>query len=489
MKPFISLLTFVFTIFLFQTYALAPPAAQAEAAATEAVENPPRVLFILDASGSMWQKLGGEFKIAVAKSVMKNLVEKLPDASKTGLVAYGHNRKSDCDDIETLVPLNSNDKAAFTAQIDAINPQGKTPIAKSINHALALLRSETEPVTIVLVTDGLETCEGDACGLVQKAKAQGVKITLHVVGFGIEEQDLSSMECLAQSGGGKYFPANNAAELAGALEQTVAEPPKDGGNFAVKTTLDGKLLDCIVKVFKKGETKEIAFGRTYTGPQTNPRVMLLPAGEYTATVEAVRMDGRPVQTLTDLKIAGPDTLFKEVDFAQGTLEILATRNGELSDATVNVYKAGTKTWAAGGRTYRSASSNPKKFNIVPGEYDIEIGSVEIEGRPTQRWESKVLAGGANISLSHEFKSGELKIGVRQGDGLVDAVVSLYSKATGKFVAAQRTYMSSSSNPKTFTIEPGTYKVEIKPHKPAGLATKTIEVEVKAGEVVERVVKF
>lgn len=437
----------------------------------------------------MWQKLAGDFKIATAKSVMKNLLEKLPDGSTAGLIAYGHNRKSDCEDIETLVPLAPFDKMAFTAKLDAINPQGMTPIAKSLNHALAILRGKTEPVTVVLVTDGLETCDGDACDLVQQAKAQGVKITLHVVGFGIGEEDLSSMECLAQAGGGQYFPANNAEELTNALDQTVEEAPADGGYLSVKTTLDSELLDCIVKVFKKGETKEMSAGRTYSGPATNPRVLLLPSGEYELSVGAIRIDGHPVQMLTELTIAGPDTLFKSVDFAQGIFEILVTRNGELSDATVNIYKPGTKVWVAGGRSYRSASSNPRKFNILPGVYDIEIGSVEIESNPAIRWESQVLAGGKTVALAHEFKSGDLKVGAKQGEGFVDAGISVINKTTGKSVAAGRTYMSASSNPKTFTLGPGIYKVEIKPLKPQGLATKTIEVEVKAGEVTERMEEF
>lgn len=492
MKSVTSILLLALSCFFFQSLTAADPGPvhqSTDLPIYQFTTTPPRVLFILDGSGSMWQKLDGDFKITTAKTVMKNLLDKLPDEAGAGLIAYGHNRKSDCEDIETLVSLAPLDRAAFTAKLDAINPQGKTPIAKSLNHALAILRSETEPVTVVLVTDGLETCDGDACELVQQAKAQGVKITLHVVGFGIEEEDLSSMECLAQAGGGQYFPANNAEELTLALDQTVEEPPADGGYLSVETTLEGELLDCIVKVFKKGETKEMTAARTYTAATTNPRVLLLPAGEYELSVEAVRIDGRPVQTLTELKIAGPDTLFKTVDFAQGTFEILVTRNGELSDATINIYQPGTKKQVAGGRSYGSASSNPKTFNILPGEYDIEIGSVEISGKPIQRWESQVLAGGKTISLAHEFKSGELKVGAKQGDAFVDAGVNIVSKTTGKSVAAGRTYMSDSSNPKTFTVEPGIYQVEIKPLKPKGLATKNIEVEVKAGETVERMAEF
>lgn len=437
-----------------------------------------RYLFILDASGSMWQKLGEEYKISVAKSVMKNLVQKLPADARAGLIAYGHNRKSDCEDIETLVALSPLDKAAFHAKIDALNPQGKTPIAKSINHALALLRSETQPVSIILVSDGLETCEGNACDLVKKAREQGVKITLHVVGFGIEEQDISTLECIAQAGGGQYLPANNAGELTEALNKTVEPPVLDGGYLSVKVTLEGKPVDATVKAFKKGEAKETALGRTYTGAETNPRILLLPPGEYKLEVAAITLDGNPVQVLENLVVAHHDTLKKAVDFAKGAFEILVQRNDNLSDAVVILYKSGTKEVAAQTRSYEKASTNPVKFQVLPGLYDVEIKSVEIADKPFVRIEKQALAGGATLSLSHHFKSGEVKVGAKQGSALVDATVGIYSKKSGVNVANGRTYQTANSNPKTFVLEPGEYEVRLSAVKPKGLGKKTLAVTVR-----------
>ena len=441
-------------------------------------------LFILDASGSMWQKLGSEYKITIAKGVMTNLVQSLPAEAPVGLVAYGHNRKSDCNDIETLVPLAPLDRAIFSKKLDAINPQGKTPIAQSIAHALSVVKTVNAPVNIILISDGLETCEGNACELVRQAKEQGANITLHVVGFGIEEQDLSSLECLAQAGGGRYFPANNADDLNEALEQTVEAPVKNGGFLSVKVTLEGKPVDATVKVYKKGETKETALGRTYTGADTNPRTLLLPAGDYEAEVSAITLDGNPVQRLAGLKVASNDTLRQVVDFAKGTFEILVTRNGALSDAVVILYRSGTKEVVAQTRSYKDAKNNPVKFQVLPGLYDVSVSSVEIGGKPEIRMEKQVLAGAATVSLSHEWRSGELKVGARQGNALVDATVGIHVKKTGVNVANGRTYQTDSSNPKTFTLEPGEYEVRLNAVKPAGLGKKTLTATVTANGTVE-----
>jgi Ca-activated chloride channel family protein len=441
------------------------------------------VLFILDGSGSMWQKLEGEYKIATAKTVMKKLVAEMPESTRAGLIAYGHNRKSDCEDIETLVALAPLNKAAFQAKLDGINPMGKTPIARSLKQALAQINSQEEPVNVILVSDGLETCEGDACEIVRQAKAQGVKITVHVVGFGISEQDLSALECIAQAGGGQYLPANNAEELTDALDKTVEEAPKEGGVLSVKATLDGELLDAAVRVFPKGSDQEITAGRTYSGPGTNPRLLLLPAGTYEATVEAIPIDGRPTQRLTNLVISGnTDTLKHEVDFTNGTIKVLVTRNEELSDATVNVYHAGTKKWIEGGRTYKGERTNPLTIRLVPGNYDVEIGSVEIRGKPGRRWENIQLGGKEEVSLEHHFKSGELKAGGKQGDQLVDCILKVYQN--GPEVASHRTYQSASSIPKSFILEPGTYEVKLQPIKPKGLNSQSKIVEVKAEQTVE-----
>ncbi len=446
------------------------------------------VLFVLDASGSMWQKLEGEFKIATAKTVMQKLVDGLPATTRAGLVVYGHNRKSDCKDIETLLPINQLDKKAFSDKLNILDPKGMTPIAKSLEHALALIEKETAPVTCILVSDGLETCEGNACELVRQAKTKGVKITVHVIGFGLAEKDLSALECIAQAGSGQYLPANNADELSKALEKTIEQPPVGGGYLSVKTTLEGKPMDTAVKVFKKGERKETLAARTYEGPETNPRVMLLPAGAYEMSVEAIKMDGRPIQTFKGLTIKGNDTLVQAVDFGQGLIEILVTRNGSLSDASVTLFKSGTRESVTHTRSYRQATHNPAKLKVLPGAYDVEIKALEIAGDPIFRIENQQL-GGTTLSLKHDFVSGELSVGALKGSELIDCTVYVFSKKTGKSVVGGRTYTAATSNPKSFTLEPGSYRVEIQPVKHKDLQKKTVEVEVKAGETVARTVEW
>ena len=132
--------------------------------------NPPSLLFILDASGSMWGQIDGENKIVIARKVFSDLVKDLADDSQVGLVAYGHRREGDCDDIETVYPIGPLDRASLVGHVNGINPKGKTPITKSIQQAFDVVRSNGGGASIILVSDGLETCGGDPCTTVRLAK-------------------------------------------------------------------------------------------------------------------------------------------------------------------------------------------------------------------------------------------------------------------------------------------------------------------------------
>ena len=447
------------------------------------------ILFIFDASGSMWGKLDNSTKIQVAKKTMSELSEKIAGDANVGLIAYGHNSASDCNDIEVLLPLATFDKTAFNSKIQVLNPKGKTPIAKSIKKALEAISGITAPVTVILVSDGLETCDGNGCEVVKDARLAGIKITMHVVGFGIAEKDLSPLECIAQAGGGGYFSANNAGELADALEKTVAELPAGDAFISVKAIMEGKLTDASVRVIKKGNPKDIANGRTYESPETNPRLLQIPAGTYDVIVEAINIRSRPTLKYEDLVINAKDTVFKEASFDQGILEILVTRNGALSDATIQLFNAGTSNLVTATRSYNSKETNPVQLKVPPGNYDLEIASVEISGNPEKKMENITLGSSGNQTFSHNFESGTFSIATRQGSGYVDATVSIVNLKSNKIAASGRTYQSAETNPKQFILEPGSYRVDLSAVKPAGLGKKSITIEVTTKGTVEKMVEW
>ncbi|HML94213.1 MAG TPA: VWA domain-containing protein [Thermodesulfobacteriota bacterium] len=181
------------------------------------------VLFILDGSGSMAAQIDGKPKMDVAKEVMINAIKGLPDDVNIGLEVYGHRSKGDCDDIEMLAEVGPTDKAALIEKINSIKPMGKTPITKSFEIAGEKLAATEDETTIVLVSDGEETCEGDPCALVKSLREKGINVRVHVVGFDVGDKEKEQLSCIAEAGGGKYFAADSAAQLEEALAEVEQE--------------------------------------------------------------------------------------------------------------------------------------------------------------------------------------------------------------------------------------------------------------------------
>ena len=121
----------------------------------------PEAMFIVDASGSMSEAAGAQTKMEAAKAVLAQVVPAVAPEVKVGLAAYGHRRVNDCTDIEVLVPPGTEDRAEVLARIAAMQPKGVTPIAAAITQVAALLKGREAETTIVLVSDGKETCGGN----------------------------------------------------------------------------------------------------------------------------------------------------------------------------------------------------------------------------------------------------------------------------------------------------------------------------------------
>jgi Mg-chelatase subunit ChlD len=181
------------------------------------------VLFILDGSGSMWGRVEGKEKIVIAREVMGELVTELPDEIQVGLMAYGHRSKGECEDIELLVPVGASSKTDVVDKINGIMPKGKTPITESFELAGERLKDREDETTVVLISDGEETCGGDPCARVRDLRQQGINVRVHVVGFDVSQAEREQLMCIAEAGDGKYFSADNADQLKKALTEVRQE--------------------------------------------------------------------------------------------------------------------------------------------------------------------------------------------------------------------------------------------------------------------------
>src|SRR5215218_2219254 len=182
------------------------------------------VALVLDASGSMNAKLpDGQTPIDAAKKAVADLVGRMDTTTRLGLRAYGHQsetRLRDCKDTAQLVafaPVASN-KADVVARAQALQARGYTPITFALTAAAqGIAAEESGERTVVLVSDGQETCGSDPCIAARALAAADAKLVIHTIGFGVGAAARTQLQCIANVARGSYFDANNAAGLASTL--------------------------------------------------------------------------------------------------------------------------------------------------------------------------------------------------------------------------------------------------------------------------------
>ena len=187
---------------------------------------PSHVVMILDASGSMAGRVGGEQKMAVAKREAGQFLTDLAKDVPVGLMVYGHrgtNKESgkseSCAAMEWAHPVGAG-RHELKASIDKLAPTGWTPMGDVLKFAQAELEKlsinkgdkDSTPV-VYLISDGEETCDGDPVTAAKALHESGVKALVHVIGFDVDKETRAQLEAISEAGGGKYFAAKDSAAL------------------------------------------------------------------------------------------------------------------------------------------------------------------------------------------------------------------------------------------------------------------------------------
>jgi len=193
-----------------------------EGAEKKAAKN---VELILDASNSMWGQIQGKAKITIAKEVLDQIINGLPEEMNVGLRLYGHryglNDSRACQDTELVTPIGLIDKKQLTDAVDAITPRGKTPLVYSVLEGIKDFK-DLKSGTIVLISDGVESCDGDINSVAPALKEAGLDLQVNIVGFDIKEIEArKQLEAIATSTGGIYLDAKDSKQLLDSLEQTL----------------------------------------------------------------------------------------------------------------------------------------------------------------------------------------------------------------------------------------------------------------------------
>ncbi len=192
-------------------------------------------MLVLDGSASM-SEIGFDAtaptRIDEARDALARAMPRIAEVRRVGLLIYGPGGADGCSGIDLHFGPIADAGGPIIDAADALRPGGLTPLAASVQTAAEALNYRTTPGIVVLVTDGNETCGGRPCALGSALAAQGVDLTVHVIGFRVQYDPFAwdnaeaqtydggavVAKCLSDRTGGLYVDTHTVDELTEALE-------------------------------------------------------------------------------------------------------------------------------------------------------------------------------------------------------------------------------------------------------------------------------
>ena len=389
-----------------------------------AIEEARQLFYMIyDSSNSMWGQLSDKSrKYEAGRAALSSVLNLKLDDRDLAFRAYGHRDKTDCQDSQLIVAAGpaSAVKPDIQNAVANIRPTGKTPITYSLREALKDIGDRSGD--ILLISDGVETCDIDPCELMEEWRNEGVKIRVHVVGVGLNEIERGAMACVAETGGGKYFDAGSEEELVQAIgSATEIEPGEpepvqqiQGYGLNIKGTDEtGRNFIIIGKLFKDDiEVMDLT---------SNGQQWLDEPGEYTMTVGVLLADGsiyKPVTQDVSIKERGI-TRAKVLVTRPAIVSASFSEDGEQHrGAFVTAYQNNEKMFGINIGDERLARPGAYEFRAKPNkDNELSVEAALTEGEHTvvdfnlvqtvQIWIEYILPGGERTRRTGQlYKDGE-----------------------------------------------------------------------------------
>jgi Ca-activated chloride channel homolog len=443
-----------------------------------------RSIIVLDGSGSMWGQIDGRAKLEIAREALVEVLGGLPPETELGLIAYGHRTQGACDDIELIVPPATGTAAAISDAAQNLQFVGKTPLTEAVRQAAVELRSSEEKATVILITDGIETCNADPCALGAELEATGVDFTAHVVGFGLSAEDGAKVACLADNTGGLYIQASDARALRDALQTTVVaepvpepepvpapepEPTALAYNFAPQMVL-AEGGDVVPDVGQAWEVYQSAAGgqrgERLTTEYGKPQITI-PPGTYRLVARIGLAEVEQEVIITDTELAAPTVVMNA-----GTV-IVRPRGSEggpvETSAAVNLTNSAGIDSTNYGEWETVFPAGDVTITVKVGEATV---SQPADLAPGQRLELDMIAGAGVAVVDAYYVEGMIMDTTQHSVEIANAA---------KALDGSRASVTTSYGPgQQFVLPPGDYVAIVN----QGVATAEVPFAVKVGERVD-----
>lgn len=196
-----------------------------------------RLLFLLDASGSMQAKWEESQRWQVAKTMLARMADSLDSYAnlEIALRAYGHQstvNQKNCKDTKLEVPFAPHNAVNIKKRLQQITPKGNTPLTYSLEQSANDFPADVNSRNvIIIITDGLESCGGDPCATSLALQKKRVFLKPFIIGLGDDPGYAQQFGCM-----GQYYNASDIKTFRQVLDNVISIALK-------KTTVSVELTD------------------------------------------------------------------------------------------------------------------------------------------------------------------------------------------------------------------------------------------------------
>lgn len=429
-----------------------------------------RIEFVFDASYSMFGQWQSGMKMDIAKKMLTEFLDSLRVINNLEIAfrCYGHQvplrPERSCTDTKLEVPFSPDMRANVNAiknRLKSIVPKGTTPIAYTLEQcgndfptaANANIRN-----IIILITDGIEECDGDPCAVSLALQKKGIVLKPFVIGIGMDQSYLNSFGCI-----GKFYDASSESSFKNILNIVISQALN---NTTVQVNLNdmiGRPTETDVNMtFYDEHTGLIRYNfiHTINNKGVPDTLGIDPLGTYKMVVHTIP----PVEKTGIELVPGKHNIIA-VDAPQGYISIKTAGN---NNPACIVRKNGDM------QTLHIQALNTFEKYIV-GKYDLEILTLpRIKVNKVDVSQSKT----TTIEIP---QAGSVTI-VKPSEG----PGSLFVEENNKMVWVCN--LNSSVTQETITLQPGRYRVEYRP-KSAKESLYTIEKRFKVDSGISTPVKL
>lgn len=327
-----------------------------------------RVLFIFDASNSMTGSLDGSVrKIVSAREMLSQLVDSLEQNAnlQMALRIYGHQSPvppQDCSDTKLEIAFADNNASRIKSKIQQTRPRGTTPIARSLEEAA----DDFPPCNncrniIILITDGIEACDGDPCAIALYLYNKGIALKPFVIGIGLDVEFKEAFECM-----GDYYNVTKKDDFSRITREIIRKTAS--GTTAQIDLLnirkEPKETNVGISIYD-AESKKIINNFVHTlNVFGNPDTLALnPDADYDITVHTI-----PPVYLKSVELQPGKHNIIPANTPQGSLNVIQNDGLEHKGLKYIVRKHGQAKTLHAGEMFE-----PEKY--IVGKYDLEILSL------------------------------------------------------------------------------------------------------------------